>query len=265
MPSIITSIKRFVVILAILILLAILTNGLYQLYVAKPISEHDLANQIVSIGIITTFSVGILLFIRRSRPIMERQLGEQATTILNIFIMSIAIIIMVLAVLNVLGVSAQTLITGAGFASITIGLIVSTFVGGILAGALVFATHKIRVGDTVIINNIPGTVTEISGLVTRIVTDTGYITIPNSAISSGGVVVTRVHKVENTYQSRLPYEEGDRVITSYMAGEGAVKQLTALRTTILLDSGKEITLLNSSVLSGAVAVAKISTPPKTSI
>jgi len=51
---------------------------------------------------------------------------------------------------------------------------------------------------------------------------------------------------------------GDRVITSYMVGEGTVKSLTALRTVILLDSGREITLLNSSVLSGGVAVAKLS-------
>jgi small-conductance mechanosensitive channel len=51
-----------------------------------------------------------------------------------------------------------------------------------------------------------------------------------------------------------------------MPSEGTVTQLTALRTIIQLDTGREITLLNSSVMSGAVAVAKITpntekTPP----
>ena len=56
---------------------------------------------------------------------------------------------------------------------------------------------------------------------------------------------------------------GDRVITAYMAGEGMVKQITALRTVIELDTGREITLLNSSILSGTVGVARITgSPPK---
>jgi hypothetical protein len=42
-----------------------------------------------------------------------------------------------------------------------------------------------------------------------------------------------------------------------MPGEGTVKELTALHTVLSLDSGREVTFLNTSVLSGAVAVAKI--------
>ncbi len=263
MPSVLTSVKRFAGSLVVFVVVAAMTVCFYQMYVAKFISEMDLLNRTTTVALILTFFALFLLFIRSYRRLVEPYIGAQATTILNMFLVSVASIVTVLAALNTFGVSAQALLTGAGFASITIGLIISTFVGGILAGALVFATHKIRLGDTVIVNNMPGTVTEISALVTRITTDTGYITIPNSAISSGGVVITRVHKVNNTFQSRLPYKEGDRVITTYMGGEGTVKELTALRTTILLDSGREIVLLNSSVLSGAVAVAKISPQTQT--
>jgi hypothetical protein len=42
-----------------------------------------------------------------------------------------------------------------------------------------------------------------------------------------------------------------------MNEEGVVQELTPLHTVIALDSGKELTFLNNSVLSGAVAVAKI--------
>ena len=47
------------------------------------------------------------------------------------------------------------------------------------------------------------------------------------------------------------------MITTYMNEEGLVKELTPLHTTILLDSGKELTFLNNSVLSGAVAIARV--------
>jgi hypothetical protein len=62
-------------------------------------------------------------------------------------------------------------------------------------------------------------------------------------------------KVES--RSRLPYSAGDRVITTLMNEQGLVKELTPLHTTIRLDSGKELILLNNSILSGTVAVAKI--------
>jgi len=42
-----------------------------------------------------------------------------------------------------------------------------------------------------------------------------------------------------------------------MNEEGVVKELTPLHTVIALNSGKELTFLNNSVLSGAVAIARI--------
>jgi small-conductance mechanosensitive channel len=115
------------------------------------------------------------------------------------------------------------------------------------------------VGDTVLVNNIPGRVTEMTALVTRIRTDVGQISVPNSAIASGTVIITTVQKYETKAesQSRLPYSAGDRVVTTLMNEQGLVKELTPLHTTILLDSGKELTVLNNSILSGAVAVAKV--------
>jgi len=57
--------------------------------------------------------------------------------------------------------------------------------------------------------------------------------------------------------NRLPYQKGDRVYTTYMNSEGVVEELDPMHTRIRLDSGMEITFLNNSVLSGTVAVAKV--------
>jgi hypothetical protein len=41
-----------------------------------------------------------------------------------------------------------------------------------------------------------------------------------------------------------------------MNEQGIIKSVTLYQTIVLLDSGKEITFLNNSVLSGTVAIAK---------
>jgi small-conductance mechanosensitive channel len=257
LPSIINSVKRFIMGIVLLVALAAGTLFLISNFILEPINLSDITNQAIEIALIVGFWLTILIFINRSKPPIAKHLGEQTSTIIQYFMGAIAILVMVFAVLNVLKVSPQTLITGAGFASIIIGLIISTFVGSILAGALVFFTHKLRVSDSVIVNNMPGKITELTALVTRIRTEVGQVTIPNNAISSGAVTITHIHQHAETSDTKLPYTLGDRVVTTYMQGEGTVKELTPLRTVILMDSGRELTFLNSSVFAGSVAAAKI--------
>jgi small conductance mechanosensitive channel len=151
------------------------------------------------------------------------------------------------------------LLLGGGIASIVIGLVISSFVGNLLAGTFVLITRPFSVGDTVLVNNVPGKVEDITTMVTRIRSSTGgVIVIPNSAIMQGSLVVTTYPASEQIVQTTLPYTKGDRVYTTYLNQEGTVTELTPLYTRIRLDSGREITFLNSSVFSGSVAVARIS-------
>jgi small-conductance mechanosensitive channel len=171
--------------------------------------------------------------------------------------LAIATLIFLFFLLGIINVSATELLTGAGIISITAGLVISTFVGSILSGFLVFTNYKYRVGDNVMINNVPGKVTEMTALIMRIQTDVGQITIPNSAIASGGVIITIVRDSETLKETRLHFKLSDRVISPYNNEQGIIKQITPYYTVIQLDSGKEITYLNNSILSGTVVVAKI--------
>jgi small-conductance mechanosensitive channel len=245
------------------VVLAISTIYIFDLFVAAPINLPMFVVQAFRIIIIMAFWLTAILLLRRAKPLMTPHVGIQAATILQFAMLAIAVLVMTFGVLNTLGVSPQTLLTSAGIISVTVGLVISTFVGGILSGALVFTTYQFKIGDDVMVNNIPGRVTDMTALVMRIRTDVGQISIPNSAIASGGVIITTVHKFEGTQENRLHYTEGDRVITSYMNEQGAIKEITAFHTTVLLDSGKEITFLNNSVLSGAVAIAKITQTEQT--
>jgi small-conductance mechanosensitive channel len=254
----IRSLERLALYLTFITVLGVSTIYIFDLAVAAPINLPMFMAQAINIIIILAFWLtAIFLIQRRLKPLLTPHVGTQAATILQYVMLAVAVLIMTFGILNTLGFSAQTLLTSAGIISVTAGLIVSTFVGSVLSGALVFTTYKFKIGDDVMVNNIPGRVTDMTALVMRIRTDVGQISIPNSAIASGGVIVTAVLKPEAEMESRIHYTIGDRVITSYLNMEGTVTELTAFHTTVLLDSGREITFLNNSVLSGAVAVAKI--------
>jgi small-conductance mechanosensitive channel len=257
LAGLVDSFKRFAIALTFLIVLSLSTVYLFDVFVAAPINLPIFSKQTFRIILIVGFWLVILLFLQRTKPFMTARIGAQAATVLQFSMGAIAVLVMCFGVLHTLGVSPESLLTGAGIASITIGLIISTFVGGILSGALVFTTHSFKVGDTVLVNNIPGRITDMTALVTKIRTDVGQMSIPNNAIASGIVVITAIDKYESKSHSRLPYALGDRVISTYMNEEGVVKELTPLHTVIVLDSRKELTFLNNSVLSGAVAVARV--------
>jgi small-conductance mechanosensitive channel len=257
MASIIGSLKRLAAFLIFIVILSISTLYLFDLFIAAPIVQPMFLSQSIRIIIILGFWLGAILLLRRIRPILTPRFGVQAATVMQFASLAVAVLVMTFGVLNTLGVSPNALLTSAGIISITVGLVISTFVGGILSGALVFTTYQFKVGDDVVVNNIPGKVIDLTALVMRIRTDVGQMTIPNSAIASGSVLVTHIEKPHETKESRLPYRKGDRVITSYMNEQGVIKEITAFHTTIQLDSGKEIMFLNNSVLTGAVPIAKI--------
>jgi len=253
------SIKRFILVLVLLAVVTLSMVLLFDQLIAAPIGLSALFAETIRTVIVVVFGSIIILFIRRSKPLISKYVGIHPATIFQFFIVLIVTIVMIFSVLNIFQVPPTTLLVSGGIVSIVIGLVISTFVGNILAGTLVLMTNPFRVGDNVLVNNVPGKIVEITAMVTRIRNDLGgHIVIPNTAIVQGGVIVTKVPANETVTQGRLPYSVGDRVYTTYMNAEGTVRELTPLYTKILLDSGREVTFLNSSVLTGLVAVARVS-------
>lgn len=264
MASIFNSLKKLAAFLIFIVILAAGTIAFFELFIAGAINLPTFLHRLADISIVFVFASVVLLFLRRVKALLTPFIGLQVATIIQFFSFALAVLVVLFVVLGFFSVPLSTLLTSAGIISVTVGLVISTFVGGILSGALVFTTYQFKIGEDVMVNNVPGKVVDMTALVMRIRTDVGQITIPNSAIASGGVIITSVRKPEPAFESRLPYGVGDRVITSYLNEQGTVKELTGFHTTVLLDSGKEIVFLNNSVLSGTVAIAKIlGTPAQT--
>ncbi len=264
MADILDSLKKLAAFLIVILFLAVVTIVIFHFFIAEPTNLSIFLKQVGNISIILVFSLIVLYYLSHVKNLLSPHIGLQAATIIQFLFIGLALLIMTFSILANFNVSLTTLLTGAGIISITVGLIISTFVGGILSGALVFTTYQFKIGEDVMVNNVPGKIVDMTALVMRIRTDVGQITIPNSAVSSGGVIITSVRKPEPAQETRLNYKVGDRVITSFKLEEGKVKEITAFHTTVLLDSGRQITFLNNSVLMGAVAIAKVtSNPPPT--
>ncbi len=256
MAGILDSLKKLAAFLILIVVLAASTLVLFELFIVEP-ANVPMIEELGDIIILFVFSAIAVFYLRRIKSLLTPRIGLQAATILQFLLLGLAGMVTLFLLFLIFGVQFSTLLTSAGIISVTIGLIISTFVGGILSGALVFTTHQLKVGEEVMVNNMPGKVIDMTALVMRIRTDVGQITIPNSAVASGGVIITAIRKPEAAQESRLPYVQGDRVVTSYRNEEGIVKELTAYHTTVLLDSGKELMFLNNTVLTGATAVARI--------
>jgi len=257
LAGLLDSLKRLTASIILIVVLAAATLLFFEAFVASP---TNLPNQLYLLGnlsIVFAFTTAVLYILTHLKKLLTPHFGMQVATVLQFLLMGLTLTVTALVVLGFFNVSFSALIASAGIISITVGLIISTFVGGILSGALIFTTHKLKIGDDVMVNNMPGKVEDMSALVVRIRTDIGQTTIPNSAIASGGVIITQLQAPEPTQEKRMPYNVGDRVATLFKNEEGTVKEVTAFRTVIQLDSGRQITFLNNAVLTGAVAVAKI--------
>lgn len=252
-------IKHIIIVVAILVSLTLLSTFIFDEIVAPAIQPSIILSQATKILIILTFTTIAIFFLKRSKKLVSTKFDAQISNFFELVMMVFVIIISVFNILHVFNINTNTLLISGGIISLTIGLVVSTFVGDTLAGMLVFLLGLYRVGETVLVNNIPSRVEEMTALVTRFRNDAGgVISIPNTAIAQGGVIITRFQQLhEETLANRLPYTKGDVVFTTYMNATGIVEAVDPIHTRIKLDSGMELVFMNNSILSGTVAVAKI--------
>jgi len=128
--------------------------------IAEQVGLTGLFHQTGNALIVVVFGSVTILFIRRSRRLLSRHVGVHPATVFQFFMILAVRIVMIFAFLHIFQVSPSNLLISGGIVSIVVGLVISTFVGNILAGTLVLMTHPFKVGDTVLVNNIPGRVEE---------------------------------------------------------------------------------------------------------
>jgi small-conductance mechanosensitive channel len=253
------SIRRMLITFIALASMTLVGVYVFDELVAPQIPPDTMILQTSRVLIVLTTTVIAIFFLRRMKKILSQRISTQAASFFEYVMIALIAMMSTFSILRIFQVDTNTLLISGGIISLTIGLIISTFVGDTLAGMLVLLLNLYRVGDIVLVNNIPSVVEEMSALVTRFRNDAGgVISIPNTAIAQGGVVVTKFQRLhDGVLANRLPYAKGDRVYTTYMNAEGVVEALDPIHTRIKLDSGMEIVFMNNSVLLGSVAIARV--------
>ena len=134
LSSTLVSLKKLTAFMIVIVVLTVSTILFFELFVAQPINLPTFMLHIADIAIIFVFGLTAIYFLARTKKLLESHIGVQAATVLQFFLLAIASITMTFGVLGVFGVPFSTLLTGAGIISVTVGLIISTFVGRILSG-----------------------------------------------------------------------------------------------------------------------------------
>lgn len=114
-----------------------------------------------------------------------------------------------LAVVSLFTNDPSSLLVGAGFVGIVVGMAARQTLGAVLAGFVLMFSRPFEVGDWVEIGDNEGTVTEISVVNTRIQTFDGeYVMLPNDTVS-GSAIVNRTRKGRLRIEVEVGVDYGD--------------------------------------------------------
>ncbi|MGQ3719483.1 mechanosensitive ion channel family protein [Natrialba aegyptia] len=166
------------------------TSEVHRLYSELDIGGEVVAQLIVSfILLVSTFIV--VRFLRRvleevldSASAVTDHQREITRRLTQVIVWSIALIVILGVWVDDLG----SLLVGAGFLGIVVGMAARQTLGTVLAGFVLMFARPFEIGDWIEVENEEGIVTDISIVNTRIRSFDGeYIMIPNDVISAGTV------------------------------------------------------------------------------
>jgi small-conductance mechanosensitive channel len=265
MASLSSNLRSFILVLITIALIAYVANLVFGTIISGQTNLLGLQftlRQTTQVCVTLVAGGLVMALIRRSSKHIRESTGPYAASVFSYVLVVLNFFVILLAVLDIFDVPASSLVLGGGFGAIIIGLAVSTLFGNIFSGALMLIAKPVVVGDDVLINNIPGRIETISTVFTRIQNESGTETIvPNTAIVSGMVTLTKVPPISET-TSGLPFTVGERVYTSYVGGEGTVKGIGSLYTTVLLDGGRQVRIPNSGIMTGSIHIALVNSNPE---
>jgi len=243
----------------VLIIVAISWISLYLLGVLLPeLGAEDVIVQIMSTILIIGLSLTVIGTVRRMVKRASHTIGLQLSAVISFSIIVFVLVVATLAAMVVWGIDIEAVLIGGGVAAIIIGFAISTLAGNIISGGLMLTTFPAKIGDSIFVvnDNIHGTVSEVTFLYTKVISDSGteYV-VPNTAIVQGSIrIIKEARVVEN-----LPFanKEHIEIVDGSKKYGGIVTKITPKFTYLFSDSErKEIILPNASILSGNYVITK---------
>jgi len=154
-------------------------------------SGRNVARTVLTIGVlgsatlITRMTKRTIRRVGTERSALSDHQSEIAHHIVQVSVYAVSLVV----VFAVWGVNPGSLLVGAGFAGIVLGLAARQTLGAVLAGFVVLFSRPFELGDWVVIDDQEGVVTDITIVNTQIRTfDDEYVMIPNDLVTDTDVV-----------------------------------------------------------------------------
>jgi len=141
--------------------------------------------------------------VRNTESAIDEQIAPLLIKSLRIVVASIGI----LSILNNFGYNITSLIAGLGLGGLAFALAAQTTISNLFGSATIFSDKPFRIGDTVQIGNINGTVEDVGFRTTRIRrSDQALVTVPNSKFVNNEIInYSAMNKRKIEFYLKLEY------------------------------------------------------------
>jgi small conductance mechanosensitive channel len=155
------------------------------------LGDRDIAGKVLISGVIlgvaytlTNFVGRIIQVVAGTGDAISRHQREIMFRLTQVTLYSIALLVVISLFTENLG----SLLVGAGFLGIIVGMAARQTLGAVLAGFVLMFSRPFEIGDWIVVGDKEGTVTDITIVNTRIQTFDGeYVILPNDEVSSEAI------------------------------------------------------------------------------
>ena len=156
------------------------------------LGSRDIAGKVLISGILlgvtytlTNFIGRVIQVVASTGDAISRHQREIVFRLTQVFLYATAVFVVISLFTEDLG----SLLVGAGFLGIIVGMAARQTLGAVLAGFVLMFSRPFEIGDWIVVGDKEGTVTDITIVNTRLQTFDGeYVILPNDEVSSDAIV-----------------------------------------------------------------------------
>ncbi|MCQ2982942.1 MAG: mechanosensitive ion channel family protein [Treponemataceae bacterium] len=170
--------------------------------------------------------------------IPSQKMTPQRMMLIRKFIKYLYYVVLILFVLSLFGIRLSAVWGAAGIAGVAIGFAAQTSVSNLISGVFVLTEGALKVGDTIIVDDITGVVDTVSLLSVRVHThDNQMVRIPNSTILNSNLINNNYFK-----QRRITINVSVSYDTDLEKALAVLKQVPARCAHVLCDPEPKVWL-----------------------
>lgn len=250
------SAKPIITKIVAIIVIALSILFLFDYYIAPANNFKPTVRSNIHVLLALAVTVALIYVLRDLSKPISNYLGPHMANFLTIIAETIIALAGTLVILSIMHVSVSSLLVSGGIAAIIIGLAISTVVGNLISGMMLFAVFPIRVGDSIFINNVPGRVSKITSIYTSIITESGTeLVIPNSALVQGYFLIAKGSGSNRVFDYRV----GDHVFLPSLNLNGEVAEINEFYASVKTEKGT-LLLPTYSIMTGGIFATKAESP-----